>query len=255
MSAAGVPGDEPRISELDIVRIYRGLPRVQPGAELEHRILQAARDARTKGRACPWRWQRPLAMAATVILCVGLVSFFYLEPGVMPDATGSRPEIATRALTESPPESRRMPYRLAAPRPAAGRTDTLPRVRQVAPEVKKMSKPGALERQVRQQPRRPGGADPGELLRQLPDAGAQARPALDRALERVRPEPATAGKAAAQTARSGSAEAMLARIRGLRDSGRTEAASRLWREFQRRYPDYPRSGIEAILGRDWSMPQ
>lgn len=277
MSGTGDKGHDPRISEADVERIYQGLPKAHPGARLDTRILQASRAVHGPGRSYPWRWQRPLAMAATVILCVGLVSFYYLEPGMMPTGSLAPPEQAAKARPGSQSLPKRLPSRPAAPMPAEQDISAELKARVAGPVTRGKSERKARAQELREPRRdlllkkktgtlevgrgsadsistmRPHGsdADTKAQLRQAPAEEEAAGKASAQGLSSDALKPATISPRHSETAPIETAVAMLLRIRKLHDSGQGQAADRLWREFQQRYPAYPRARITAILGQGW----
>ncbi|MFZ5722538.1 MAG: hypothetical protein ACOY33_02640 [Pseudomonadota bacterium] len=74
----GAPDDFPPDddSAVRVRALYRGLPAAEPPAELDERILAAARRAaRSRPQAVPWtvRWRAPLATAACLLLVIGVL--------------------------------------------------------------------------------------------------------------------------------------------------------------------------------------
>ena len=198
-------------SDPDLSALYQATPRVEPPATLDERILSASRAAVAPrpvsilSRFRTFRfWAAPVALAATLILAVGLTPLLYqaseqsasldmqtpplAKPAAEADA-GNRQELkaADRALPTAPAP--------AAPAPAAP-----------APAASSLSLP--MERRKL------------DLLHSAPASVKE---------EAAQPLPAPR-----------SPEAWLAEIAELRRQGRTAEAEARLAEFRRYYPDYPR---------------
>ncbi|MDG4554988.1 MAG: hypothetical protein P9E24_12225 [Candidatus Competibacter sp.] len=237
--------NDPRDAEfhdVDLSALYRATRDPEPPAWLDRYILTAASDApqpsappvaprprRRRTRV----WAAPAALAATVVLAVGLVRLAR-ETGEWAPPPESK---ALRSLAESAAEADAgaagraqsrvddRPPSAAAPRPAVSAGEAV----RVAPPS--ASAPPALPAAPPEDPMRrsmPLQTAPAEQERQR--NGFQAAPAGRRADE---------DGALRERQDRRSPEEWLAAIAELRRQGRATEAEASLAEFRRRYPDYP----------------
>ena len=211
------PGDRDKLDELydqGLSELYRGTPDVEPPIWLDQRILAAARTAMEKPRltpAIPWfrwhhfqSWTAPVAVAATVVLAVGLLHWLppASAPGGMPAALEEKmlPSQAKPAAEQDAEPAKSLP----STAPVAG-------ARRMAPPAAPAPESPAAEMQRREQRFQPA-----------PPAEEAPRKADRRALKN-RWTPAE----------------WRAEIARLRRQGREAEAQAVLVEFRRQYPDEP----------------
>ena len=216
--------NDPRDSDFhdeELSALYRETRDAEPPAWLDRRVLTAARAAvEPHARsATPLRqrrgarfWAVPVALAATVIMAVGIVRLAR-ETGEL----RMPPEMkAVQSLAKPAAEQDAVPADEAAPQ-ATGRalprteppaaSQPSPPVPTIPSEVSPVKAPSAKREKLDRLQATPARMEEGEAVR-------------DRVVERPPAE-------------------WLAEIDELRQQGRTAEAEASLREFQRRYPDYP----------------
>ncbi len=215
----------------ELSALYRETRDAEPPAWLDRRVLTAARAAvEPHARsATPLRqrrgarfWAVPVALAATVIMAVGIVRLAR-ETGEL----RMPPEMkAVQSLAKPAAEQDAVPADEAAPQ-ATGRA--LPRTEPPAAPQPSPPVTGAIQTAP------PVPAIPSEL------SPVKAMPAKREKLDRLQATPAhmEEGEAVRDRAVERPPAEWLAEIDELRRQGRTAEAEASLREFQRRYPDYP----------------
>ncbi|NIR28593.1 MAG: hypothetical protein GWN84_04580 [Gammaproteobacteria bacterium] len=218
------PGDDPRGDD-ELSRVYREGAREEPPAELDGRILAAARreagrTRRPRLRRLSSAWTVPVSLAAVIVLSVSLVLVVQLE-----DERARAP-----LLEETPtPSADSAPGDGEEARTAAPATE---RLEPAAPEPLPEHRPELTV------PSR-------ESLRQREDSAASAGGAQKRR--------AFPSEAEAPEARTGAGErslaappsapppphVWLAEIEQLLAAGEVDAARENLARFRERYPDYP----------------
>lgn len=266
--------------EDDLSVVYAGLRAAMPGAAIDKAVLDLAHGAleQTARRRGPWRsrWPTLAALAATVVLCVGLVLRLVMEndpllrgPAVIeaPDATPQTSEGDTSPVLDDPdrPVSRASAPQAPAVTPEwhASRADeSLTSGPQPAPAAKRTAAPAAAAA-----PSRAPAGWSASPTKQSNDTGALNRQETGKdtrkqTAESVAESTATPSGESRDKARSGGRfEAMrtmqeskdvadapaadvippeewLARIEQLRHAGRNEEADRELELFNARYPEY-----------------
>lgn len=196
---------------------------LEPPPEIDRLVLARARQAiESVPRPGPYRSisrAMPVALAATLVLAVGMMGVQQWQPGNNTSAPAEPVQAASLADAET-----------AADGAAAGDVS----------EPLYASRPGAHS------------ADPVIIRRLVP------RPELSRpAVRHILPDAAVPASAERAGTASGTDSASprdahgegpgawLRRIEQLRAQGQTEAAEREWREFRKVYPDYPVRGSEG----------
>lgn len=213
-----------RPEDEELSRLYRAGAREEPPAELDRRILAAARQQALRGRRPRLRplssaWTVPVSLAAVIVLSVSLVLVVQLEhegarapllEGQPAPSADSAAPAGDEAGTAAPGAER--PQR-AVPREAReGEPGAAPAA--PSPEALRQREDSAAEARKRQEIRSGAGAPEAEM----------------RAGERSRTKPAKAPPAP---------HVWLAEIEQLLASGEVDAARESLARFRERYPDYP----------------
>lgn len=230
--------------------LYRAIPQVEPPEWLDRRILLAAkatvqpsapRPAAIVPKRRPSRWAVPLALAATVVLSVGVVRLVR-ESGELATApslestqvvtssaspANAEPSGASQALSA---EEKAQP-RAAASAPAAPATSpiTSPSLAPPAPLADRLLPAESSARPADAKPT--GSGQPPSFSRQMKETEK-----LDEAPTRARKE---RSKTEEKQLFRNSPERWLREIAELRRQGETMKAEAEWLEFKRRYPHYP----------------
>jgi len=222
----------------DLSTLYRSTDAVEPPAWLDERIVAAARAAVeppsvpvvTRLRR-PWRrWSMPLALAATVVLTVGLVRLVQqsaeLEQRPQPEAKALQ---SLQSLKSVEPTS--ADRAAGAVGNAAESTTIAPVVAPAAPPL-----PGTFGAVPQSEPEVSLPASPAPLAAPLAapkleqETRSLAKPARSEAADVARPRDQIVPRPPEQ---------WLAEIAELRRLGRTAEAAAQWQAFRRQYPDYP----------------
>lgn len=229
--------------------LYHAIPPVEPPEWLDRRVLMAARAAAESSvtpsrpsvpKRRPSRWAVPLALAATVVLSVGVLRLAR-ESGELATAPSlesakSMANHPTSSADANPPEvSQAMSAeehtrsRAAASIPPATASMASPMVvpQSVAPPAS-----APLAERVHPAAAKPSGpGQPASLTSESHEAEKRSG-----ALDRVRKE---ASKKEDKQSLRDSPERWLREIAELRRQGETAKAEAEWLEFKRRYPQYP----------------
>ncbi len=255
------PGDD------GFERHYRAGSREVPGAAADLAVLALARAAATEsrlrasarvgegnpgGRGWLRRWQAPLALAACLVLAVGVVTRMQTQ---LPDAM-TLPDSASNTMSGGQPTSP-VPQRVAEPAPVAAAAPSPPQPESrrappvLLPSAEQARDPGraaAPAAEMMSASGTPSVAAPDPALAAapmpLPGASAMARDAAAGSEPRVtsrmaarKPDFAEAGITEAQESTL-SPQAWLARIVELRSNGRLAEADASLKRFRDRYPAF-----------------
>lgn len=261
--------DDPRDRDLDDA--YRDAAREQPSGDLDARILAAAHRAvhARPTRVRPWheRWRAPIAVAATIVLSVGLVLTIQREapeaplPTEAPKAplpSDSPPRVDEPGASAAPVPTEPKPARPAvpvergtgtavpaSPSPAPARRNAAGEKRPEATAVDNAVTPSPpFPATQPSAPRSPSAAPAPEMRREQQSGPGYAAPApapaaplgRERSLEMERPARATRDADWAVEPRT--PEAWVEEIRRLRAAGLAEEADRALAELRKRYPDF-----------------
>lgn len=248
--------DEPDLAGLEeLLTAYQHSPQQQPSTALDQRILAAAAQAQTVTslpvRQPRTRWSAPLALAATIVLGVGLVTLVQHE---LPQHDNTTPTSAPLRERAADSASEAVSDRLqqesvpaAAPPAASGLSDSptgpaakvSPAANAVSSESITMPEP---DESRRLQQFTPSAAPATESLRQEQQLGPSSTPALStgRAAQQAPPPaPATSIEAAEPApADSLSPERWRERILRLQAQGQLAQARRELQQLRAAYPDY-----------------
>jgi hypothetical protein len=232
--------------------LYRAIPQVEPPEWLDRRILLAAkatvqpsapRPAAIVPKRRPSRWAVPLALAATVVLSVGVVRLVR-ESGELATApslestqvvtssaspANAEPSGASQALSA---EEKAQPRAAAsAPSPSAPATSPIisPSLAPPAPLADRLLPAESSARPADAKPT--GSGQPPSFSQQMKETEK-----LDEAPTRARKE---RSKTEEKQLFRNSPERWLREIAELRRQGETMKAEAEWLEFKRRYPHYP----------------
>ncbi|MER2526800.1 MAG: hypothetical protein ABTR07_02615 [Candidatus Competibacter denitrificans] len=238
--------------------LYRAIPQVEPPEWLDRRVLLAAkatvqpsapRPAAIVPKRHPSRWAVPLALAATVVLSVGVVRLVR-ESGELATApslestqvvtspagqANAEPSGASQALSA---EEKAQPRAAAsAPAPSAPATSPIipPSLAPPAPLADRLLPAESSAHPVDAKPT--GSGQPPSFSRQMKEAEKR-----DEAPTRARKE---RSKTEEKQLFRNSPERWLREIAELRRQGETMKAEAEWLEFKRRYPHYPLDPSEA----------
>ena len=233
---------------------YRDLEPLEPPAELDRRILAAARERQAAhaplvAPAGRHRWYYSLAAAAVLVLAVA-ITLHVERDRPDPETTATAPQARSGTITREPPAESK-------------RADAAPAVAESRPSSPAADAP-ALEKPAAPTPR------PAAKAQAKAKAEAQAVPEARDAMqaqgetqERARRESSVMARSApAQPDVGGAAAARVAppperpepwleRIAELRSRGRHAEADRELAAFRRAYPDYRLSEVmrERVEGR------
>jgi hypothetical protein len=229
------------MTDRDISRQYRELPREEPPRHLDEAIRAAARRA-VRTRPAPLvvptgrqRWYFQLAAAAVIVLAVAVTMHVEREqPGEeiasAPPAPATSPPVEPRAEGQAEkPQSAPQPERRRKTESANARE-----LRDAAPPPELQKDAIVLEQNAPSAPA-PQAAPP------LPPLGAAGRPAPapPRTSAELRRSDEGARAAASVSAYAlQSPEQWLQGIADLRRQGRHEEADKSLAEFRKRFPDY-----------------
>lgn len=235
--------DELHVHDERLSALYRETRAVEPPVWLDRRILAAAKAAveSRPGSVAPLsrrrasRWTVPLALAATVVLAVGVVRMVQ-ETGELKAPSEME---AVRSLARPAAE---------ADAAATGRTQSLSAERELPPAAPPLSASPTIP------PSAPADGAPPQASRPIPAApatlqSAPAKPAASKQRVPAEREGDTSETAPARAEEKKSAAARdrvsrrppvewLAEIAELRRQGRTAEADASLAEFRRWYPDY-----------------
>lgn len=189
-------------------RHYRELAREEPPASLDAAVLAAAKDAvRPRARS---RWMGPVAVAAVLVLGLGIALRMQVEQPGVETAAPAPPGSAEYPVAPPPADEAPVAVERAASAPAptaalapSPSREAAPMQSMIAPEPRAQSKLGSAAEGIA-----PQRAKRAEL------AAADAAPARD------------------------AREAELERIARLRAEGRHGEADKALEEFRRKHPDY-----------------
>ena len=223
MSAEGKPED------LDqLLALYRQAQRPQPPAELDRRILSAARETSIVTllpikKLQHSRWSAPLALAASLVLGIGLLTLVRHE---------LNQQYPTESRDFAPPSERLQNLNdapVAAPQPAPIASEFAPE--EPAPESTLQMAP-APPPAAPAAPRLPAArqADPPTLRESAPTSES-----MEYRIESTSPAPTTA----AQEEELRSPEAWRDYILTLQEQGQIEQARQELQNLRVAYPDYP----------------
>jgi hypothetical protein len=215
--------------ESDLSALYREIPQPVPPADLDERLLQAAQQAVTsvtspqqKNR----RWLLPVAMAAVLVLGVGLVRTMNREVPHSPEPSAMQaPQFESHpGRRSSPAPTNNEPKAdLAAPRPAEERPVSQP-----------TSSAGENAAKILEQQRStPDPAPAPAFLQNQEQNEAERKTGKAEARERLDRQ---------QQSRRDPLE-WLREIVALRRQGRNAEAETDLKAFRRQYPDYPLPAI------------
>jgi len=249
-------GDSPEEREIAsrVASGYAALDREEPPAALDAAILAAAHRAvgarpQTAGSATPWRWQRPLAWAAVVVMTASIgLMVFEDYPQRISDPQSSFPSADDVVPAVPSPAA-----------PARERSGTLPaeRIGERASEDSASAAPPELpqvradkqvqrERESRIADRPFSLAKPGDIAgatrhersateTSQPDQAKRSNEAAQDASEVV-PSPA---QGAASPAPRADPHQKLAMIEALIREGKREAARRALADLRQEFPEFP----------------
>jgi hypothetical protein len=251
MTGHGMDENDP-----DVSRAYREAAHPGPGPALDAKILAAARAtvARPKPRRGLWRRLAvPVSAIAAAVVATTLAVLMEQETQRMP--TVRQPASESAPSTAAEPTA---PTADRAEMPAAGEAGALMRQSPPVPQPTPAAAPPRAP--ARGETEAPAAAPaPAETFagRPGPEAGAMEKPAgkpappesTGGATAESMPEPAgdaagtmreesRIGVRALGKAVAGGPEALVERIRQLRQAGRQAEARSLLEELQRRYPDF-----------------
>ncbi|WP_426416157.1 hypothetical protein [Aestuariirhabdus sp. LZHN29] len=251
---------KPSADEVFVSNLYQQMPAEEPGAELDGRIMSAAREraagVKLDSPLARWRrWQWPASAAATVAL--GSLIYLYQMPSIGPEFQLDDAPLPSRSQSVSPAaeselggetmavqeEGQRvlenMPPAAAMKRKAAAAPDSIPLP---APSVADSPAAGSAREPSLMAPKAVQGAGAGAVMTSPADSARRQRlPTAAIGIDAAAgiEEKAEFDSRAEQLVPEESPQVWLARIQRLLDAGDKAAAGQAFAEFRFRYPDYP----------------
>lgn len=245
-------------------RHYRDLEPLEPPAELDRRILAAARGP--QGAHAPLvapagrhRWYYSLAAAAVLVLAVAITLHVEREnPDPEITATAPPPQERSGTITQAPkPQAAPAEPKRADAAPSAEPAPSKPAAAQEPPPTAESQPSGPaldfsrLEKPVASPPKPAAKAQPKAEARLRSEVRDDVQAQQTETQEGARPESGVVARSAPVPTPAEKPERWLERIAELRSRGRHAEADKELDEFRRIYPNYRLSEVmrERVEGR------